>query len=98
MNSLFLQKIEVHQTWEKFLSREIKELICQTEKEITKQNFTPPADKVLRFLEVPLDQIKVIILGQDPYPQPGVATGRAFEVGTLKSWNEPFKNISLKNI
>jgi len=41
---------------------------------------------------------KIIILGQDPYPQPGVATGRAFEVGTLKSWNEPFKNTSLKNI
>jgi len=37
-------------------------------------------------------------LGQDPYPQTGVATGRAFEVGTLKSWNQPFKNISLKNI
>jgi len=98
MSSLFLKKTEVHQSWQNFLTRETKELISQIEEKVTQKIFTPSADKVLRFLEVPLDKIKVIILGQDPYPQPGVATGRAFEVGTLKSWNEPFKNVSLKNI
>ncbi len=51
-----------------------------------------------RFLSKSLDNVKVIILGQDPYPQKGVATGRAFEVGTLKSWQDKFTNISLKNI
>ena len=98
MSSLFLKKTEVHQSWAKFLDKDTTSLIFKIEKEVTKKEFTPPADKVLRFLEVPLDKIKIIILGQDPYPQPGIATGRAFEVGTLKSWNEPFKNISLKNI
>lgn len=61
-------------------------------------HYTPLPENVLRFLTLPLNEIKVIILGQDPYPQEGVATGRAFEVGTLKSWSEPFRNVSLKNI
>lgn len=98
MNPIFLNKVKVDKSWEKFLSKEIQKLIHQVETEVTKTEFTPSPEKVLRFLETPLDKQKIVILGQDPYPQPGVATGRAFEVGTLRSWNEPFKNISLKNI
>ncbi|WP_320170877.1 uracil-DNA glycosylase [Maridesulfovibrio sp.] len=60
--------------------------------------FTPPADKVLRFCMTDLSLVRVIILGQDPYPQPGVATGRAFEVGNIKSWAELKRNASLVNI
>jgi len=30
--------------------------------------------------------VKCVILGQDPYPEPGFATGRAFEAGNIKSW------------
>lgn len=41
---------------------------------------------------------KIIIVGQDTYPQDGIATGRAFEVGGLTSWNSPFKQASLRNI
>jgi uracil-DNA glycosylase len=53
---------------------------------------------VLRFTGLELSRVKIIILGQDPYPQAGAATGRAFEVGTLESWQTPFRNTSLKNI
>lgn len=98
MDSLFLNQLNIHSDWQPFLSKEILDLITQIELEITKKEYTPSSEKALRFFELPLHSIKIIILGQDPYPQPGVATGRAFEVGTLKSWNEPFKNISLKNI
>lgn len=35
-------------------------------------------DKILRCLRLDPDEIKVVVLGQDPYPQPGVATGLAF--------------------
>ncbi len=98
MKSAFLQHLNIHPDWNPFLTKEIEELLLQIEKKITSTNFTPSSERVLRFLELPLQSAKVIILGQDPYPQPGVATGRAFEVGNLKSWNEPFKNISLKNI
>lgn len=61
-------------------------------------DFTPSAEKVLRFCETDLSMIKVIILGQDPYPQPGVATGRSFEVGNIQSWADLKRNASLVNI
>ena len=98
MSSEFLNNISVHSDWKPFLTTEIRELIKQVESEVLQKEITPPAEKVLRFLEFPLESAKVVILGQDPYPQSGAATGRAFEVGNLKSWNQPFKNISLKNI
>ncbi len=98
MKSAFLKDLIIHEDWKEFFSIEIEEIISTIESEILCGEFTPSVEKVLRFFELPLHSVKVLILGQDPYPQPGVATGRAFEVGDLKSWNEPFKNISLKNI
>jgi len=39
----------------------------------------PPKEKIYRALELtPLAQTKVIIVGQDPYPQPGKAQGLSF--------------------
>ncbi|NOR74654.1 MAG: uracil-DNA glycosylase [Draconibacterium sp.] len=98
MNSSFLKNISVHPDWNPFLSKEILDLILQIESDISTNEFTPSSEKVLRFLEIPLSTVKVVIVGQDPYPQAGAATGRAFEVGILKSWSEPFRNVSLKNI
>jgi uracil-DNA glycosylase len=89
---------EVHPSWNPFLNHEIIAILKNIEEEISSSHYTPSSENVLRFLKLPLDEIKVVILGQDPYPQEGVATGRAFEVGTLKSWSEPFRNVSLKNI
>jgi uracil-DNA glycosylase len=43
------------------------------------QRFTPPLKDVFRaFEECPYDELKVIIVGQDPYPHLGVADGIAF--------------------
>ena len=98
MPSVYLENLNIHCDWNPFLTKDIKLSLEKIESEIFKGDYSPAKENVLRFLELPLSSVKVIILGQDPYPQPGVATGRAFEVGTLKSWNEPFKNISLKNI
>ena len=61
-------------------------------------NYTPPSHRVLRVMGVDLNKLKVVILGQDPYPEKGRATGRAFEVGDLKSWQDKFRQVSLKNI
>lgn len=41
----------------------------------------PPKEQVFRAFELtPADQVKVVILGQDPYHQPGQAHGLAFSV------------------
>ncbi len=100
-HSSFLDSIDhIHDSWKKFLCKENIDLLKQIENSIdlTGEEFTPPTENVLKFLKFPLKEVKVVILGQDPYPQKGVATGRAFEVGTLKSWDDTFNNISLKNI
>ncbi|MFO7865049.1 MAG: uracil-DNA glycosylase [Salinivirgaceae bacterium] len=88
----------VAQDWKGFLTTENQKLIEFAEKQLSTDDYTPAANRVLHFLTVPLSGIKAVILGQDPYPQRGVATGRSFEVGTLSDWNQPFRNVSLKNI
>jgi len=34
------------------------------------------------------EQVRCLILGQDPYPEPAIATGRAFEAGNIADWRE----------
>ncbi|GAO31708.1 uracil-DNA glycosylase [Geofilum rubicundum] len=91
--------LQVHPSWEPFLNEEGYALLeTIAPKILNGAPFTPPPEYMLRFLTLDLDAVKVLILGQDPYPQAGVATGRAFEVGPLKSWTAPFRNTSLRNI
>ena len=46
------------------------------------KRFTPPLKQVFRaFEECPYDDLKVIFIGQDPYPQLGVADGISFSCG-----------------
>jgi ATP-dependent DNA helicase PIF1 len=48
---------------------------------LTSKEFLPSRENIWRALELtPLDSIKVVILGQDPYPTPGNAHGLAFSV------------------
>jgi uracil-DNA glycosylase len=90
---------QVHVSWQPFLEETGYGLLERIAPQIFKGGiFTPEPEKMLRFLGLDLDAVKVLILGQDPYPQPGVATGRAFEVGPLKSWAGPFRNSSLRNV
>lgn len=42
--------------------------------------FYPHPDNIFRVFKMPLHEIKVVILGQDPYPQRGQANGLAFSV------------------
>lgn len=88
----------IHNSWNEFLTTEIKNELHFIETKINICNFTPSSEKVLRFLKNDLYSLKVVILGQDPYPEEGRATGRCFEVNDLFSWNDKFKQVSLKNI
>lgn len=90
----------VHPSWNGFLDNETIDELRNIEEKI-KQNpgaFTPEPSRVFHFMTNDLKSAKVVIIGQDPYPQEGVATGRAFEVATLKEWNDTYRNVSLKNI
>lgn len=40
----------------------------------------PAGDRILRAFATPLDDVRVLIVGQDPYPTPGHAVGLSFSV------------------
>lgn len=44
------------------------------------RGYLPSGDRVLRVFQQPLDQVRVLIVGQDPYPTPGHAVGLSFSV------------------
>ena len=44
------------------------------------RGYLPAGPAVLRAFERPLDQVRVLIVGQDPYPTPGHAVGLSFSV------------------
>lgn len=61
--------------------------------------FLPHPTLVLRALGTPMAQVKVLIVGQDPYPTPGHSVGLAFSVdkGTWplpRSLNNIYKELS----
>jgi uracil-DNA glycosylase len=47
-----------------------------------------PDSHVFRALDgLPLEDVRAVILGQDPYPKSSRATGRSFEQGDLPQWS-----------
>ena len=72
--------------WEDFFRRH-KEMIkgisdqLDEDKDVNKYGLNPKIGWVFRaFYMVPPNKIKVIVLGQDPAPQPGLATGLSFSL------------------
>lgn len=57
--------------------------------------YTPPPNLVFRaFWECNYESLKVVIIGQDPYPQKGVAQGIAFaNLPTVNSWSPSLQII-----
>lgn len=44
------------------------------------RSWAPGGDRILRAFERPLEDVRVLIVGQDPYPTPGHAVGLSFSV------------------
>lgn len=104
--SKFLKSLNIHSSWEELLTKDNIKLLDEIEEKIG-NNYYPATKNVLRFLEQDLNKIKCIIVGMDPYPSCytdknnnilPIATGRSFEVANLTSWQDKFKQSSLRNI
>lgn len=73
-------------SWEKALRGEFskdyyKKLFTVVREEYRTRTVYPPADDVFNaFHFTPLEEVKVVILGQDPYHEPGQAHGLCFSV------------------
>lgn len=56
-------------------------------------DFAPTAENVFRVFEISPEKVKVVIVGQDPYPTSGVATGLAFAVNRDERLPKSLSNI-----
>jgi uracil-DNA glycosylase len=45
------------------------------------RGYLPAGENVLRAFTFPFDEVRILIVGQDPYPTPGHAVGLSFSVG-----------------
>jgi len=82
-----MTKPAIHESWLKVLENEFEQLYMQqlrtflTTEKAAKQVILPPSNLTFNALQsTPLDHVKVVILGQDPYPTVGHAHGLCFSV------------------
>lgn len=75
--------------------KSLEEVLNKLGPEYQRKPICPVQSKVFRAFELcPYDELKVVMLGQDPYPQKGVATGILF--GNDKEVTEENLSPSLK--
>ena len=75
----------MHESWKPFLRSEFdkpyfKELAKFLHQEYETKTIFPKKELVFRAFATDLNEVKVVILGQDPYHTPGAAEGLAFSV------------------
>ena len=78
---------EIHASWKRALSQEFpKSYFVELVKSLRKEKASghviyPPGKKIFTAFDyTPLEEVKVVIIGQDPYHGPGQANGLCFSV------------------
>lgn len=69
----------VHQSWFPILEP-LEDDIVSTFNLVSQSQYIPAIDRILAPLSTPIDEVKVVIVGQDPYPNAEYADGFAFSV------------------
>ena len=81
--------VNIHQSWKSILSDEFSkpyflELAKFVRTEYISHQCYPPGKHIFSaFDHTPLEKVKVVILGQDPYNGPGQANGLCFSVNDM---------------
>ena len=91
----FLEDNKIHDSYHEFFSLELIQEIDEIMGTIS--NYTPNKENIFKAFRQDISHVRVVLLAMDPYPQKGVATGRAFEV-EKDSWMDKGVNTSLKNM
>ena len=91
--------IDIHQSWKPYLEEEFKklyflDLLCFIKSEYRNNTCFPPENQIFNaFNYCPFEDLKVVIIGQDPYHGPGQANGLCFSVNDGLSYPPSLKNI-----
>jgi len=94
-----MKDVQIENSWKQALSGEFsqpywEELTGFVRSEYLKKVVYPPAKKVFSaFNNCPLDKVKVVIVGQDPYHGPSQANGLCFGVNEGVALPPSLKNI-----
>jgi len=78
--------VKIEQSWKNQLASEFEKPYFRTLTDFVKQEYAtqtiyPKGNRIFNaFDKTPFDQVKVVILGQDPYHEPGQAHGLCFSV------------------
>ena len=88
----------MHPSWQDFLQSEFskdyfQELSAFLHQAYSEKTIFPPKVQVFKAFTTDLDQVHVIIIGQDPYHTPGVANGLAFSVNPDQKLPPSLQNI-----
>lgn len=88
----------MHPTWQSALA-DTKPLLDSIEVKLIAAagEFVPPMPLVMRAFQTPLEDVRVLIVGQDPYPTAGHAIGLSFAVDPdVKPLPRSLKNILIE--
>lgn len=91
--------VNIEKSWKIFLKDQFESeyflaLVEKVRTEYISKKIFPPPKQIFRAFDlVPVSQIKVVILGQDPYHTPGVANGLAFSTNDGKVVPPSLRNI-----
>ncbi len=90
---------QIETSWKKILDKEVTKpyfkKLCSflTKERAVKQVFPKKEEVFAPFSQVPLEFVKVVIVGQDPYHTKDMATGHAFAVHPHQKTPPSLKNI-----
>ena len=86
---------KIHTDWLPVINLLYQEpLVSLNENILPNISFQPKKENIFNVFQIPIKNIKVVILGQDPYPTPGDAIGRAFAVSENTKIPVSLRNIS----
>lgn len=91
--------VKMEASWHRHLAAEFEkpyfsELVAFVRQEYAQCECYPPGGRIFNaFAQTPFDQVKVVILGQDPYHEPGQAMGLCFSVPEGVMQPPSLKNI-----
>ncbi|NBQ92558.1 MAG: uracil-DNA glycosylase [Micrococcales bacterium] len=81
---------QMHSGWQALLAEQ--KAVLETLEPLVEGSL-PPKDLVMRAFKADPRTVRVVILGQDPYPTPGDAIGLAFAVSKTNALPRSLKNI-----
>ena len=92
-------KVQIEESWRRQLQEEFdkpyfEHLVGFVKEEYARYTVFPPGSRIFHaYNTCPFEKVKVVILGQDPYHEPGQAMGLAFSVPQGERLPPSLRNI-----